>query len=99
MGHGIAESSYVTASGKAGPTTPAGARVKYSGAAVAMTGGATAQVRIHSNSVIGGPIIDTFILNASKPSDNHFMDPGVDAFTGIYVEVVSGTVDVVVYWR
>lgn len=105
----ITESSYnvftTTGGAKAGPTTVPGARVKYMGGTVSLTAGSSATVRIHRDGASTGQVIDSFTVNfTSFSTGQHFFDPGVDAGTGIYVEVVALTgsspaVDVVTYWQ
>ena len=103
----FAQCSYLTgtttgASAKVGPQTPPGARVKYTGATVSLVAGTNGTVRIHRDGVATGQVIDSFTVNYSNFSTaQHFFEPGIDAGTGIFVEIVgiTGTLDICTYWR
>lgn len=65
----------------------------YRGYSLRATGGAAATVRIWDNpAAAAGPLLDTIAL-AVDESKQAFYDTGIDARTGVYVEVVDGAVE------
>lgn len=65
---------------------------EYRGFAIRETAGSTAVVRIYDNTAASGTLLDTISLAASE-SLSALYSPGIAASTGIYVDVVSGTVE------
>lgn len=64
----------------------------YHGFSLRETAGAVATVRIHNGSAAGTPILDTVQLSALE-SAREWYDEGIAARSGIYIDVVAGTVE------
>lgn len=67
-------------------------RGTYGGYTIRETAGATAVVRIWDNTSASGTLLETFALAANGSAAQEY-NWGVAAQTGIYVEIVSGTVE------
>jgi hypothetical protein len=64
----------------------------YQGFTIRETAGAAAVVRIFDNaSAASGPILEEISLAANASAAEHYPG-GIEAFAGIYVDVVSGAV-------
>lgn len=69
------------------------ARCVYAGFTIRETAGSTAVVQIFDNaSAASGVLLDTISLAASE-SAREFYPGGIFAVNGVYVEIVSGTVE------
>lgn len=67
--------------------------VTYYGFTFRETAGATAVVRIRSGGVITGDILETVSLAASESTSDLLAPQGLRCPGGLYVEIVSGTVE------
>lgn len=65
----------------------------YFGFALRETAGAAAVVRIRDGGVITGDILDTVSLLANESAREWYGPQGIKGRSGLYVEIVSGTVE------
>ena len=64
------------------------------------TGAASAAIRFHDGSSATGEVFTRINLVANESNREYFTKDGVRCFTGrIYLEVISGSVEGVIYWR
>jgi len=90
---GYGESVFATPAPASGTLAISTRRARYHGYALRDSGGAGAVVRIwDSPSAASGTILDTINLAAGE-SAAPFYEKGIEAQTGIFVQVVSGTVE------
>jgi hypothetical protein len=69
------------------------ATADYRGFAVRETAGSTAVIRIYDDpDSANGTLLDTIALTANESMAAYY-SPGIAATTGIYVDIVSGTVE------
>lgn len=77
-------------------------RARYCGFSLRETAGSTAVVRIYDNTTNSGTIIDTIALAPGESAREFYPDDdgtgGIQAITGIYCKVVSGTIEGSVRW-
>lgn len=60
----------------------------------------TAAVRFHDGSGTGGEILSRINLAINESNREYFTPHGLECFTGkIYLEVISGSVEGVIFWR
>lgn len=65
----------------------------YCGFSVRETAGSTAAIRVYDNTSGSGTLLDTISLAANESArENYGTDP-LSAENGIYVDIVSGTVE------
>lgn len=61
------------------------------------TGGATAKVRLRAGAAADGPVLARITLAAGGSDWMFTSDPGILALGGVFVEVVSGSVELSIY--
>ena len=64
----------------------------YAGFTIRETAGSTAVVRLYDNTAASGTLLETISLAANE-SAGAFYPGGIWAATGIYVSIVSGTIE------
>lgn len=67
--------------------------VIYYGFSLRETAGAAAVVRVRDSGVVGGNILDTISLAANESAREFYAPGGKNCRGGLYVEIVSGTVE------
>lgn len=87
MSRGPARAVAVTAD-----TQVAATRTVYRGCTFRETAGSTASIRVYNNSAASGTLLCAISLAANASFTEHLED-GVEADLGIYVDVVTGTVE------
>lgn len=65
----------------------------YYGFSLRETAGSTAVVRIRDSGVVGGTILDTVAFTANASVREWYGNGGIHVRGGLYVEIVSGTVE------
>lgn len=69
-------------------------RAVYLGFSLRETAGTTATLRVYDNaSAASGTLLDTIQLSANESAREYYGPEGIGAVNGIYVDVVSGTVE------
>ncbi len=93
--------SFTPSEGLAASSNLVGAAVglRYMGFSIQETVGAVARVNIRHGTGDGDPLILPVRLSANEGSSDYFGPTGVLAPDGIRVQVVSGTVDVVIFHK
>jgi hypothetical protein len=75
-------------------------RAVYGWAFAETTGTAAAAVRLHDGSQTGGEVFARINLTAGESTRDSFAPNGIKCRSGyLYLEVLSGSVEGVVYWR
>lgn len=71
------------------------AAVRYNGFSLCETSGtASAKVRLWDNAAAAaGSLLDVVTLTAGESAREHYPDSGIEAASGIFVQVVSGAVE------
>ena len=79
----------------------AGRDTTLSGWSMAETAGtpAVAYVRFHAGGVVGGPIVAVAKMGPSGSGESTLPTEGIFCRGGLYVELVAGSADIVVYTR
>lgn len=64
-----------------------------------MSGSASAKCRLHDGTDAGGDVADRMQVGTGATAHGSYFDVGIDIRSGLFVEVVSGSLALTVYYR